>query len=190
MKKIKSDIGRGRFIRKDILRSDAGALMLETILVIMLTSLLAALFARVFVTAITMFSDHNMRKTSHGDMKRTSDMISNDIRGWTQWYQMPAEHELTFETTTLGENDVGRSYFFNLRVGYLLDDDQMFYRRNDEGDWENLYPLISECIVPDESGFSTWSAGGTTRINITVIVSIRDKPMRLKITLFPRIQGA
>lgn len=171
---------------------DDGFTLIEIILVIIITGLLAMLFSQTLVSSIQIYNEHNYRKNAHIDLRRSFDMFMHDVREWESWYggQQPSEINFDkynrFRYTGWGSN---RNYYTTVRVGYRFSGTQMAHRRDEDGSWNNHYLLIYGGIVPGATSFSAQNQGGMLRLSAVITMTVLNKPIRMRTTVFPRSQG-
>ncbi len=171
---------------------DAGFTMIELIVVIVITSLVAGFFSQTLVSSIEIYQDHNQRKTAHIDARRSFDMVLHDMREWRDWKHSVEADRLEFERINRFERQLlffSRIYYDDLKVRYDFDTDEMTYRRDNDGDWSNEYYLFRQGVVPGSSQFDLTTTCGTERITLELRLIINGKPMRIRSTVYPRQQG-
>ncbi len=170
---------------KLISRQD-GFTLIELALVLMLVGILASMFSGMIVAAMDIYADHTMRKTIHTDSRRAFEQLTRDLRELTAWQGSPSQTAVDFYRYILAKSG-NRIYYAPLRTRYNLVNGMMTYQRSD-GNWNNQYTLI-ESGVQIGSAFSTVTEGGKTRVRTYITVMSNNKPLRLRVTAYPRIQG-
>jgi prepilin-type N-terminal cleavage/methylation domain-containing protein len=173
---------------------DSGFTIIELIVVIVITSLLAGVFSQVIVSSVQIYTNHNIRKSSHDDLRRSFDMMVHDLREFdqtNQWVVAPSNTQLLFWKYNCFWADrwyYTGPYYARLRVGYTIGGADLTYRR-DEADWNATYPLVQSGLVGGVSIFSTTTEGGVTRINMNARILRNDQMLFMRSTVFPRWQG-
>ncbi|NQU05574.1 MAG: hypothetical protein HQ568_05735 [Calditrichaeota bacterium] len=163
--------------------------MIEIIISIIITGILAGIFAETLTSSVKIYVDHNQRKTKHLDFRRTFDMINTDIREWETWISAPSSSQILFDKYMRRYPDVGGTpRFWDRRIGYVVNADNVAHRREDNN-WNTQYPLIADDLVSAGTSFSTVTEGGVFRIVVNIEFTVNGKPMRMKTTIFPRLQG-
>ena len=171
-----------------LLADENGFTLIEIILVIIMTGLLAMLFSQTLISSIQIYTDFNVRKTAHIDVRRSFDMLMHDIREWESWYGGQSASEVNFNKYNKFQY-LDEDYYSTLRVGYLFSETQMSHRRNEDGSWNNYYLLLESGVVLGATNFSTQNPGGVTRISAEITMTLLNKPLRMRTTIFPRNQG-
>lgn len=174
-----------------ILGKDEGFTIIEIIMVIILTGILAGLFSQVFVGAIQMYSNHTTRKSALLDARRSVDMFMHDMREWTAFQGTQTTARQDFYNIQVKEGQFFFStyeYYSTLRVTYQFTNSEMRYQQDADGNYSNQY-VLSENVVVNNSQFVTTSLGGKTRITMMLVKDVYGKPMRMRTTVFPRQQG-
>ncbi len=117
-------------------------------------------------------------------------MINTDIREWQSWDSAPSSSRILFDKYLRRYPDSwgGDQRFWNRRVGYVINADNITHRREDVR-WGTQYPLIEDDLVSAGTSFSTATEGGVFRVVVNVEFTANGKPMRMKTTIFPRRQG-
>ncbi len=174
--------------------ADSGFTIIELIVVIVITSLLAGVFAQVMVSSVQIFTNHNIRKTSHADFKRSFDMIMHDLREFddqNQWVVAPTNTQLLFwkyNRFWASRWYYTGPYYNRLRVGFTLTGGGLTYRR-DETSWTTQYPLVQSGLIGGVSSFSTTTEGGVTRLTVNARTLVNGQSLIMRSTVFPRWQG-
>ncbi len=178
---------------KGICSRDDGFTLIEIIMVIVMTGLMSLLFSQTLVSTVHIYSEHSNRKTANADVRRSFDMLMHDLRELESWYGGQQATEINFNKYNLFHYSDGPDewdYYATVRVGYRFSGAQMTYRRNDDGSWNNFYLLLDSGVVPGATGFSSQSQGGITRIITTINMTVMNSPLRMRMAVFPRRQGA
>jgi type II secretory pathway pseudopilin PulG len=168
-----------------------GYTMIEFLVVIIMTSILAGMFSQMLITSIDIYTDHNLRKTANIDSRRACDMLMRDVREWRSWQAAPTSSSLDFIRITEIKRIVliiTRYYYDDLRVGFDISGSQVTYSRDVDGQWSNDY-LIIQSGVQGGTQFAVVSAGGKERVTMVIQLSVNNKPLWLRTTVFPRGQG-
>ena len=170
---------------------DAGYTMIEMLVVLVMTSLLAGMFSQLLITSIEIYTDHNLRKTANIDSRRALDMALRDVREWRSWQTAPTSTSLDFIRICEFKQTVlifTRYYLDDLRVGFDVSGSQVTYSRNIDGNWSNDYLIIQDG-VQGGTQFSVVSQGGKERVTVVVNLTVNGNPLWLRTTVFPRGQG-
>ena len=181
-------------ISRQKVTDDSGFTIIELIVVIVITSLLAGVFSQTIVSSVQIYTDHNIRKSSHSDLRRSLDMMVHDLREIdrvNQWVVAPTNTQLLFWKSNRFWADVWYytgEYYSRLRVGYTISGGNLTYRR-DEADWNTNYPLVQSGLVGGVSTFSTTTEGGVTRITLNARIQRSGQTLSVRSTVFPRYQG-
>jgi len=170
------------------IKDERGFTIIELIMAITITGIIAALFSQILGAVIEIYVDRSMRKTSHIDERRASALILRDLKENVAWVGEPSSTNLTFDKTqkSLSPGDV--IYYHDLQVGFTISNGQINYQ-TEEGEWGNLYPLILEGVVAGDSQFTITTEGGVVRITTEIVLNVLDKPMRVRCAVYPRWQG-
>ncbi|MCF7811248.1 type II secretion system GspH family protein [bacterium] len=170
-------------------RNDSGFTMIEIIVAMIITGIVAGIFAETMTSSVKIYNEHNLRQTKHIDFRRTFDMIITDIREWESPISVTAS-QLLFDKYMRRYPDgwFSRQRFWNRHVGYVINADDIAHRREDD-DWGTQYPLISGGLVTSGTSFSTVTEGGVFRVVVNIEFTINGKPMRMHTVIFPRNQG-
>ncbi len=180
--------------RPGLRSNDEGFTIIEIVVVIVITSLLAGVFAQTMVSSIQIYTDHNIRKTSHADFRRSFDMLMHDLREFdmqNQWVVAPTNTQLLFwkyNRFWASRWYYTGPYYSRLRVGYVfMTSGALFYRR-DETSWNTLYPLINSGLIGGLTSFSNTTEGGVMRLSFSARIRVNDQSLFMRSTVFPRWQ--
>ena len=167
-------------------RGEEGFTIIEIVVVIVITGLLAGVFSQLLITSIDIYTEHNLRKTAHIDFRRAFDMTLHDVREYdlNEWSSTSASQVLFNKYNRFRR--WGSIYYSHIRIGYVFSGDGYNYRR-DETNWNTQYPIIRDGI--SSSSFNTAVSGGVPRITIAMIAYVNGKPMRMRSTVYPRMSG-
>lgn len=169
---------------------DAGYTLVEMVLVIIMTSILAGLFSELLVSSMEVYTEHNLRKSAHIDAKRSLDAMLHDLREFRTWQAGLSESSVDLNRLKKFKYQflfITRYYFNNLRLAYNFTGGALTYQSGTEGNWSNQYYLIDSGIT--SGSFTLVNAGGKDRITIQFTRMVNGKPMRMRTTVFPRVQG-
>jgi len=171
---------------------DDGFTLIEVIMAIVLTGILASLFGQVMVTTAEIYADYNLRKDGHLDARRGLEMISHDLREFNAWQNALTSNTIDFTQVEAYQ----RTFFFTLytyydynRTGYAFNSSRLIYQRADQGSFNNQMYVIDRGVVMGQAAFSSAVAGGKTRITTDVRLLHNGHPFRVRTTIFPRSQG-
>jgi len=177
---------------RNIGREDAGFTLVELIMGIVLTAILANLFGQVMATTAEMYAKHTLRKNGHIDSRRALEMLSHDLREWNSWQNAATATALDFNQVELYQ----RTYFFSTytyydynRTGYAFTSNRLIHQRADEGAFSNQIYLIDRNVVMGQSAFTTTVAGTKTRVTADIRILANGQYYRVRTTIFPRRQG-
>ncbi|MFH0764872.1 MAG: prepilin-type N-terminal cleavage/methylation domain-containing protein [Calditrichota bacterium] len=170
-------------------RSSQGYTLIEIILVIVMTGLIATIFSEVLVSSIQIYTQQNMRKSSHIDARRTYDMLAHDIHEWDAWNGGQTSSRIDFNKASILQNPNNmKMYYDSLRIGYQFTGSNLTYQRNDDGLFNNQYSLLTNS-VPGQSSYQVLTQGGKNLVQINVLLTVQGQPMRMRTYVFPRKQG-
>jgi type II secretory pathway pseudopilin PulG len=164
---------------------------MELLLVIIMTSILAGIFAETLSSAIQIYSDHNVRKSALLDARRAIDAVVHDMREFRTWQNAPTNQSLDFTKANMFQATIlfwTRQKYDYLRVGYNFDGGSVYYQRNEDGNWSNQYLLMTGGSTVG-SQFSIVNQGGIDRITLEIIMNIEGRPLRFRAAAYPRVQG-
>jgi len=173
------------------LKDETGTTLIEIIVVIVITSLLAGVFAETLVSSIQIYHDHNVRSTLHEDFRRAFEMTSHDLREIDSTYIAISSSQLLFRKFGRIERTSWPYgvYFDNHLIGYVFDGDSFDYRNSASGNWGTQYPLVNQGIDNGSSEFTATTEGGIVRFSIYARAVLNGKTMKMRTTVFPRMQG-
>ncbi|MBM3329075.1 MAG: prepilin-type N-terminal cleavage/methylation domain-containing protein [Calditrichaeota bacterium] len=166
---------------------DDGFTIIEIIIVLVITGIFAAMFSETIVSTMTIYSDSNLRKNAHIDLKRTFEQFASDVRSWQSWQSAISNTVADLNRVGTARHQNGTIYYINnLRLAYSLASGALRFQRSDVGNWSNLYMLIPAGITMNSSRFTETVAGGKRRVTIEVVMTTNNKPFRARTTIFPR----
>lgn len=174
------------------LKSDKGFSLFEIILVIMIMGLMSGIVSQILISATQLYVNHNVRKTSHIDIKRTADMFIHDFRCMTSFNGSQTSSNLDFNRMDLVEESYWfqtRYYYTPVRNGYKFVSNQIRFRTEQDGSFNNEYLLMNSVAMPNTSQFSVTTSGGKQRVSLLLIANTASGPIRIRTTVFPRQQG-
>src|SRR3990172_6722209 len=79
-----------------ILAGEAGFTLIEFIVVLVITSIVTALFSQILVTLIQISNSHATRQSGLIDCRRSFDMMTHDVREWNTDVSVPAATLIKF----------------------------------------------------------------------------------------------
>jgi len=171
------------------LQSDRGFTVFELIMAIVITGIVAGLFAQILGAVIEIYADRTVRKNSHIDERRSSRMILRDMRELSSWVGGHNSTEITFDRVNMGLSGGGQEYYHDLQVGFNIGNEQLTYQTEAGGNFANEYPLILDGIVDGDSKFTITTNGGIDLLTTEIFLFVHDKPMQVRFAAFPRLQG-
>jgi len=178
---IKDGLNLAATLRRD----DRGHTLIEMLVVMIMTSLLAVMFGQILVSSIQIYSNHNQRKTGNIDARRACDMLMNEVRDWRSWDGAPTATKVKFKR--IAKLLSGVYYYDEFRVTFEFSGGQLTYARENDGKSTNKYILLQDGA--GSSQFSTVTLGTTKRVTIQLVMTVNGRPMQLRTTVFPRLQG-
>jgi len=176
---------------KKIVANDRGFTIMEVIVAIVLTGILANLFGQVMATTAEMYAAFTLRKTAHVDARRALEMMSHDLREWTSWGTASA-NALIFNQVELYQRTFlfwTYTYYDVNQTGYNFGSNKLIYKRADEGAFTNEMSLIERNVVMSESAFSTATLGGKQRIKVEIRILANGQYFKVRTAVFPRFSG-
>jgi len=172
-----------------IVSSDSGFTLIELALVLLLVGILAFMFSEMISAAMDIYADHTQRKTMHIDCRRAYEQVGHDLREFISWQSAPSQSAVDFNRYTRYKAPNGRIYYAPLRTKYNIAGGRMTFQRSD-GQWSNQYTLIPSGVAMDgTSAFAVITAGGKIRVQTSITVVTNNRPLRMRMTTFPRFQG-
>jgi len=172
-------------------KRDDGFTIMEIVIVIIITGILAGLFGQLLASAMKLYTDHNLRKNAHIDTRRAMENLFHDIREWQLWNASPTSTTINFSHSEKFKRTLlilTYFYYDKIHVAYNYSGGQMTYQR-DDGNWNNQYLLIERGVNSGTSRFTEVTEGTIKRIRIEIDLTVNNKPLRMRTTIFPRCQG-
>lgn len=167
-----------------------GFTLVEIIVVIIITGIVATLFSGLMVSSMKLYTDRNLRFTALIDHRRAIESFQTDLRAKYRWRSNPSATQLDFDRVDYDPNlrpPWFQIYYQLVRTGYLISGNRLFFKRDEGGTtWSNNYPLVDGL---NNTSFSSVTAGGRERVSIQLEVVVGGKPLRMRTTIFPRNQG-
>ncbi|MFN3821968.1 MAG: prepilin-type N-terminal cleavage/methylation domain-containing protein [bacterium] len=167
-----------------------GFTLVEIIVVIIITGIVATLFSGLMVSSMKLYTDRNLRFSALIDHRRAIESFQTDLRAKYRWRTSPSATLLDFDRVDYDPNlrpPWFQIYYQLVRTGYLISGNRLFFKRDEGGTtWSNNYPLVDGL---NNTSFSSGIAGGTERVTIQLAVVVGGKPLRMRTTVFPRNQG-
>jgi prepilin-type N-terminal cleavage/methylation domain-containing protein len=170
------------------LSRDEGFTILEVVVVVVLTAILAGIFAQAIVSTMTIYNDQTLRKDMQIDVRRSYESIWHDMREWTEWVNSPTGSMIDFRRYMV-QNSHNTDYWAKVRVGYQASGSNLYYKLDQDGGWNNNYPLIIGNLTNANSVYSETTLGGKRRLTTDLYLGAGGKPYKVRITAYPRIQG-
>jgi type II secretory pathway pseudopilin PulG len=183
-----------------LFREAGGFTILEILMVVLLTGILANIFGNMFVNAIKIYSNQNLRKTGLLDQHRAFDMVSRDLREWKSWNTDPADgstvfnfdfnHYQKYKFTFL----IWTYYYYDdIRVAYNLNTTttkSMTYQRDENGQFASQYTIIAVGQVnTNYTGFIEYIYGCKRLPLFQLNMTVGGTQMISRAFIFPRSQG-
>ncbi len=175
--------------------SDSGFTIFEVVIVMVLTSLLAGIFAETMTSSMEIYTQHNFRKTAHIDMKRAMDAMVRDLRSCDDWQHASQEVDhLHFEKFNRYQTGGGTTYYDDDdEYQYEFVANSIEHRREYTTDriniWGNKYDLLQDDLNTASSAFTLTDVGGNDLLTIVIYITVNNTPMRMRTSVFPRKQG-
>jgi len=169
--------------------NDRGFTVFELIMAIVITGIVAGLFAQILGAVIGIYADRTVRKNSHIDERRSSHMIARDLRELSAWVGGQNSTDITFDRVNMGLGGGGQDYYHDLQVGFNIGNDQLTYQTEAGGNFATEYPLILDGVVDGSSRFTITTNGGVDLLTTEIFLVVHNKPMQCRFAAFPRGQG-